>query len=164
MWRVDERHRQSGPVHDQLDRRVRSDADGRLVTSVTRSLKTGGCHGQAQHGRGDLVAIPLYRRAAVQDEFSNYGDRHEVGLYEVVKPAVVAEAQQPDISGYGQAPDMSYWAADSEGRIYYLACNAMGNTGWRRDDGEVYFSIVHERHARYINGAPITRGTPGMEG
>lgn len=105
----------------------------------------------------------LYRLLSKQLEVCPYGDSHSVGLHDVVTITVISEAVQPDVSGYNTGSGSSYWAADSEGRIYYRPYNGFESSpGWRRDDGVAYFNSPSSRWARDLEGNPLTPHTPAM--
>jgi hypothetical protein len=102
----------------------------------------------------------VYRKVASQTEMCPYGDKHNVGLYDLQEIAVVAEGWQDDVSGYNTGRGTAYWAADSEGRIYYRPYNGFDPGGWRRDDGVSYFDRVLSTWARDSEGNPLTAATP----
>lgn len=104
--------------------------------------------------------LPVYRKVASQTEVCAYGDKHDVGLYDVQEITVVAEGEQDDVSGYNTGRGTAYWAADAEGRIYHRPYNGFEVGGWRRDDGVVYFDRVLSLWARDFEGRPLTDATP----
>lgn len=105
----------------------------------------------------------VYRKVASQTEVCAYGDKHEVGLYDVVTITIVAEGEQLDVSGYHLGAGTAYWAADAEGRIYYRPYNGFETSpAWRRDDGVAYFNSVSSLWARDLVGDPLTKSTPGL--
>ena len=108
------------------------------------------------------MAKTVYRKVASQIEVCTYGDSHHVGLFDVQEIEVVAEGEQPDVSGYNTGSGTAYWAADAEGRIYYRPFNGFEVGGWRRDDGVAYFDRISSRWARDSAGLPLTDNTPSM--
>lgn len=105
----------------------------------------------------------VYRKVASQIEMCAYGDKHNVGLYDVQEIAVVAEGEQDDVPGYNTGRGTAYWAADVEGRIYYRPYNGFEVGGWRRDDGVGYFDRVSSLWARDSVANPLTDATPSWD-
>lgn len=113
----------------------------------------------------EQTARTVYRKVASQTEVCAYGDKHEVGIYDVQQIVVVAEGEQADVSGYNLGSGTAYWAVDTEGRIYYRPYNGFesGGGGWRRDDGVGYFDRTLSLWARDFTGEPLTAATPSLE-
>lgn len=102
----------------------------------------------------------VYRKVISQEEMCAYGDKHHVGVYDVQTITIVAEGEQPDVSGYNQGRGTSYWAADDQGRIYYRPFNGFEVGGWNRDDDVAYFERPGALWARDLEGNPLTDRTP----
>lgn len=99
----------------------------------------------------------LYRRIGYQDEVSNYGDKHKVGIYEVADVELIHEVKSGYSGAYGEPCGATWWA-DADGHIYFhLSTDGML---YVCDDDTKWSNRIYDRHGRNPFGTPLTKDTP----